>query len=85
MAPAAPDDGIVFATLHLPEGGVGTAAELAKLLAPHIELPDIRETLQEDHMLNRRNAEYHWNHEDTQELPSGMKLSGTSPVSSVLK
>ena len=65
------DDGIVFATLHLPEGGVGTAAELAKLLAPYIELPDdIRETLLEDQMLNRGNAVYHWNLEDTQELPS---------------
>jgi len=65
------DDGIVFATLHLPEGGVGTAAELAKLLAPHIELPDeIRETLLEDQMLNRGNAVYHWNLEDAQELPS---------------
>ncbi len=64
------DDGIVFATLHLPEGGVGTAAELAKLLAPYIELPDdIRETLLEDQMLNRGNAVYRWDLEDTQNLP----------------
>ena len=65
------DDGIVFATLHLPEGGVGTAAELAKLLAPYIELPDdIRESLLEDQMLNRGNAVYRWKLEDAQELPS---------------
>ena len=62
-------DGIVFATLNLPEGGVSTVAELAKLLAPYIELPeDIRETLLIDRSLNRGNAVYHWNLEDTQEL-----------------
>ncbi len=64
------DDGVVFATLNLPEGGVGTIAELAKLLAPYIELPeDIRQSLLGDQELNRINAVYHWNLEDTRELP----------------
>jgi hypothetical protein len=63
------DGEIVFATLTMPEGGVGTVAELAHLLTPYIELPNsIRERLEGDRELNRGNAVYAWNLEDPQEL-----------------
>jgi hypothetical protein len=58
--------GIVFATLSLPEGGVGTVAELARLLHPYVELPPpVKAALLEDKQVNRGNAVYEWKLEDT--------------------
>jgi len=58
--------GIVFATLSLPEGGVGTVAELARLLHPYIELPPlVKAALSEDKQVNRGNAVYEWKLEDS--------------------
>jgi len=60
------EEGIVFATLNLPKGGVDSVAELAFLLRPYVELPDaIREALLEDCKFNRGNAEREWNLEGT--------------------
>ena len=60
------DEGIVFATLSLPRGGVGTIAELARLLRPYVELPiHVIAALAEDQAVNRGNADYEWNLEDT--------------------
>jgi hypothetical protein len=53
--------GIVFATISLPEGGVGTVAELARLLQPYVELPPhIVAALSEDERRDRGNAVYEW-------------------------
>jgi len=52
---------IVFATLSLPEGGVGTVAELSRLLQPYVELPPhVIAALSEDQRVNRGNAVYEW-------------------------
>jgi hypothetical protein len=60
------DEGIVFATLSLSGGGVSTIAELARLLRPYVELPlHIRAALAEDQAVNRGNAFYEWELEDT--------------------
>ena len=59
--------GIVFATLSLPEGGVGTVAELARLLRPYVELPPhVIAALSEDQRVNRGNAVYEWKLEDSE-------------------
>jgi hypothetical protein len=43
------DEEMLFTTLSLPGGGVGTIAELAKLLRPYVQLPpNIMATLTED-------------------------------------
>jgi hypothetical protein len=60
------DEGIVFATLSLPGGGVSTIAELSRLLRSYIELPPrITAVLAEDQAVNRGNAFYEWKLEDT--------------------
>jgi hypothetical protein len=57
--------GIVFATISLPGGGVGTVAELARLLRPYVELPPlVIGALSEDQRVNRGNAFYEWKLED---------------------
>jgi hypothetical protein len=59
------DDGIVFTTLSLPGGGVGTVAELASLLRPYVELPShLMAALAEDQTVNRGNAFHEWKLED---------------------
>ena len=51
----------MFATLSLPEGGVGTVAELSRLLQPYVELPPhVIAALSEDQRVNRGNAVYEW-------------------------
>ena len=61
------EEGIVFATLSLPGGGVGSVAELAKLLRPYIELPPhLISALSEDQRVNRGNADYEWKLEDNE-------------------
>jgi hypothetical protein len=60
------DEGIVFTTLSLPGGSVGTIAELARLLRPYVELPPhLMAALTEDQAVNRGNAFYEWKLEDT--------------------
>ncbi len=60
-------EGIVFATLSLPGGGVGTVAELARLLRPYVELPpDLIAALSEDQAVNRGNESHEWRIEDAE-------------------
>jgi hypothetical protein len=55
------NDEVVFTTLSLPGGGVGTIEELARLLRPYVELPShITAALAEDQAVNRGNASYEW-------------------------
>lgn len=64
--PDKPDEGILFTTLSLPGGGVGTIAELAILLRPFVELPPhLIAALTEDSAVNLGNAFYEWKLEDT--------------------
>ncbi|SRR6266478_2472578 len=59
------EEGIVFATLSLPKGGVATVAEHERLLRPYVELPlHIIAALWEDQAVNRGNAVYEWKLED---------------------
>ncbi len=61
------DEGIVFTTLSLPGGGVGTVAELARLLGPYIELPaELITALSEDQEVNRSNVVHEWRLEDAE-------------------
>jgi hypothetical protein len=55
------DEEMLFTTLSLPGGGVGTIAELARLLRPYVELPPhVTAALAEDQAVNRGNAFYEW-------------------------
>ena len=60
------DEEMLFTTLSLPGGGVGTIAELARLLRQYVELPPhLMAALTEDQAVNRGNALYEWKLEDT--------------------
>lgn len=55
------DGEMLFTTLSLPGGGVGTIAELARLLRQYVELPlHVTAALAEDQAVNRGNAFYEW-------------------------
>jgi hypothetical protein len=59
--------GVVFTTLSLFGGGVGTVAELARLLRPYFELPPhLIAALAEDQAVDRGNAIYEWKLVDTE-------------------